>query len=160
MALTRAGLATGLLALLLVPALAAPPEPEGQGSTKDAPARDESLVYIFSGALPKTNETFSGTLVDAAGGTQVELKLGRGATCEASRLDPDKGFLRLPESPCSDGRVLKALFVYQEGGVLRVYGTIGGDRFAAQAHVLPSDAPEPVPAKPAAPPADLMDRAK
>ena len=121
-------------------------------------AKDEALVYIFSGTLTGQSETYSGTLVAANDGPQFELKLSKGATCDASKLEPDKGLLRLPETPCSDGRKLKALFVYQEGGFLRVYGTLGADRFSTQAHALPGDTPEPVSAKPMSPPSDLMDK--
>ena len=166
MALARAFLA-GLLALLPVPAFAAPPTPEAgaprsqdAAPAQDASPKDETLVYIFSGVLTGTGETYSGTLVARAEGPEFELKLAGGTTCDGSKLEPDKGLLRLPETPCSDGRPLKALFVYQAGDLLRVYGTIGGERFSTQAHALPSDAPEAAPAKPAAPPADLMDRAK
>lgn len=133
----------------------------GAASTAPAdPAKDEPIIYIFSGTLTGEGETYSGTLVAAADGPQFELKLSKGATCDASNLEPDKGLLRLPETPCSDGRKLKALFVYQEGNVLRVYGTVGSDRFSTQAHALPADTPDAAAAKPVSPPADLMDKPK
>lgn len=159
------GRLTLLAAFALLPALAfaAPPgQPEASPPSPPAetPAGDEPLIYIFSGALAGSNETFSGTLVARNEGPELELKLGRGATCDGSKLEPDKGLLRLPATPCSDGRSLKALFVYQEGGLLRVYGTVGDERFSTQAHALPSDAPEPATRKPASPPAELMDRPK
>ena len=146
------GLVLAASAWAQAPDKAAPP------AAPTATDASEPLVYIFSGALTGEGETYSGTLVAAAEGPQFELKLSKGATCDASKLEPDKGLLRLPETPCSDGRKLKALFVYQEGGFLRVYGTLGDERFSTQAHALPSDAPEPAAAKPASPPADLMDK--
>ena len=157
------GCGLGLL-LALTPARAEGP---AKAETASPPAattaegsKDESLIYIFSGTLTGQGETYSGTLVAASDGPQFELKLSKGATCDASKLEPDKGLLRLPETACSDGRKLKALFVYQEGGFLRVYGTLDADRFSTQAHALPSDAPEPASAKPVSPPADLMDKRK
>jgi hypothetical protein len=150
--------------LALAPIVAMADESSDKAKAEPTPpaavVSNDPIVYIFSGALTGEGETYSGTLVAAADGPQFELKLGKGATCDASKLDPDKGLLRLPETPCSDGRKLKALFVYQEGGFLRVYGTVGAERFSTQAHALPSDAPEAAPAKPASPPADLMDKPK
>jgi hypothetical protein len=166
MAVMRIGsarLAGGLagLFLALTPAFAqAPVKPEAPPPPPAATDASEPLVYIFSGALTGEGETYSGTLVAAADGPQFELKLSKGTTCDASKLEPDKGLLRLPETPCSDGRKLKALFVYQEGGFLRVYGTLGDSRFSTQAHALPNDAPDAAPPKPVSPPADLMDKAK
>jgi hypothetical protein len=139
------------------PAVAAPNAPPAPA---EAAGKEEALVYIFSGVLTGSGETYSGTLVAAADGPEFELKLGKGATCDANKLDPDKGLLRLPETACSDGRKLKALFVYQPGGVLRVYGTVEDQRFSTEAHALPSDATEAPAAKSAAPPAGLMDKAK
>jgi hypothetical protein len=142
---------------LMPPAIAAseaPPAPV------EAAGNEETLVYIFSGVLTGGGETYSGTLVAAADGPEFELKLAKGATCDANKLEPDKGLLRLPETPCSDGRKLKALFVYQPGSVLRVYGTVGDQRFSTEAHALPSGATEAPPAPSAAPPADLMDKGK
>ncbi|WP_158807712.1 hypothetical protein [Beijerinckia sp. L45] len=170
MALMRIGSACagGVFGLALAWTAAAAQAPAKDGAAAAAPAvvapadpaKDEPIIYIFSGTLTGDGETYSGTLVAAADGPQFELKLSKGATCDASKLEPDKGLLRLPETPCSDGRKLKALFVYQEGNVLRVYGTLGADRFSTQAHALPSDAPEAAAAKPVSPPADLMDRPK
>jgi len=137
------------------PALAAPETPAPPPVTQD-----ETLIYIFSGVITGGGETYSGTLAATAGGPEFELKLASGASCDASRLDPDKGLLRLPETACSDGRKLKALFVYQPGHVIRVYGTIGDQRFASEAHALPSGAPETAAAPSAAPPANLMDKPK
>lgn len=129
-----------------------PPPPPG--------AQEETLVYIFSGVITGGGETYSGTLAASAEGPEFEMKLASGASCDANRLDPDKGLLRLPETACSDGRKLKALFVYQPGHVIRVYGTIGDQRFASEAHALPSGAPETAAAPSAAPPANLMDKPK
>ncbi len=164
-ALFFGGLVLGATAPVISSAIAAgetpTPKPAAEAAkdaTKDA-GKDETLVYIFSGAITG-GETYSGTLIAAPDGPQFELKLAKGATCDGSKLEPDKGLLRLPETPCSDGRPLKALFVYQEGGYLRVYGTIGGERFASLAHSLPSDAPEAKAAPSKAPPADLMGQPK
>jgi hypothetical protein len=148
------GLVLATTAVLDVGLAKAAPAP----ATAEEQAKDEPLIYIFSGALTGAGETYSGTLVAAADGPAFELKLGKGATCDNTKLDPDKGLLRLPETPCSDGRKLKALFVYQEGGFLRVYGSVGDERFSTQAHALPADAPESAPARSTAPPADLMDK--
>jgi hypothetical protein len=142
---------------LALPALAASDTPAPAGAA--ANDKGESLVYIFSGGLTE-GETYSGTLVAAADGPEFELKLSKGGTCDASKLEPDKGLLRLPETVCSDGRKLKALLVYQPGNVLRIYGAIGDQRFSAQAHALPSGAVEVPSAPAAAPPANLMDKAK
>jgi hypothetical protein len=146
MALKTYGAAALLLATI-GPALAETPAA--------APA-DQSITYIFSGSLG-TGEAYSGTLVAVPDGPQFELKLGKGAVCDAGKLEPDKGLLRLEETACSDGRKLKALFVYQQGGYLRVYGSVGDERFGTLAHALPNDAPDA--AKPsAAPPKNLMGR--
>jgi hypothetical protein len=129
----------------------APAAPPAAASKGDA----ETLVYIFSGALTE-GETYSGTLAAAPDGPAFELKLSKGATCDAAKLIPDKGLLRLPETSCSDGRKLKALFVYQPGNLLRVYGSLEEQRFSAQAHALPSGTAE----APSAPPANATDKMK
>jgi len=156
MSVVIAGCLLGLpgLAPLAVAAPDAPPAPA------EAAAKDEALVYIFSGVVTGGGETYSGTLVAAADGPEFELKLSGGTTCDANKLEPDKGLLRLPETACSDGRKLKALFVYQPGGVLRVYGSIGDQRFSTEAHALPSGAADAPVAKPAAPPASPAGQAK
>ena len=159
MALKRTAAALfGILALAGLPAGARAAEGDAAPPAPTAAGKDEALVYIFSGVLTGDGETYSGTLIAGADGPQFELKLGRGATCDGNKLEPDKGLLRLPETPCSDSRPLKALFVYQEGGFLRVYGTLGGERFATLAHALPADAVPPEAKKSAAPPADLMNK--
>ncbi|MDR3461821.1 MAG: hypothetical protein P4L76_05855 [Beijerinckiaceae bacterium] len=122
---------------VMSPALAASDAPP---AATDAAGKEEALVYIFSGVVTGGGETYSGTLVATPEGPELELKFGGGATCDGHKLEPDKGLLRLPETACSDGRKLKALFVYQAGGVLRVYGSIGDQRFSTQAHALPSGA--------------------
>ena len=123
---------------------AAPIVGKPPGSFK--PEADESQpdVWIFSGELQNSRETFSGTLVAAKGEAQFELKLAGGATCDGSDLSGDVGLVRLSEITCSDDRTMRALFVPQGGQELKVFGHVGDDRFAASAHLLGT---EPVPEK-------------
>ena len=151
-----------LLAALLV-GLASPvcaqrmPELQDQG---DAPALPDKApgafrpdadtegaqpdVWIFSGALQDSHETFSGTLVAGKGEVHFEMKLAKGATCDGEDLSGDVGLVRLKEITCSDDRVMKALFVPQGGQVLKVFGHVGEERFVTSAHLLGT---EPVPEK-------------
>ena len=126
----------------------APPLPDkAPGAFKpDADAGESAQpdVWIFSGALQNSHETFSGTLVANKGEAQFEVKLANGATCDGSDLSGSVGLVRLKEITCSDDRVLKALFVPQGGQQLKVFGHIGDDRFVTSAHLLGT---EPVPDK-------------
>ena len=99
-------------------------------------------VWIFSGELQNTRETYSGTLVASKDEAQFELKLAGGATCDGSKITGDVGLVRLSEITCSDDRVMRALFVPQGGRELKVFGHVGDERFMANAHLLGT---EPVP---------------
>ena len=107
-------------------------------------ADSASDVWIFSGALQNSHESFSGTLIAGKGETQFELKLASGASCDGADFAGDVGLVRLKEITCSDDRVMKALFVPQGGRELKVFGHVGDERFAASAHLLGT---EPVPDK-------------
>ncbi len=101
-------------------------------------------VWIFSGTLQDSHESFSGTLVAGKGEVQFEMKLGGGTTCDGKDLSGEVGLVRLKEITCSDDRVMKALFVPQGGQELKVFGHVGDERFMTSAHLLGS---EPVPEK-------------
>ena len=126
------------------------PDPASSGGQK----ADEPDTWIFSGVLQDTRETFSGTLVTGKMDTQFELKLASGASCDGGELTPSTGLVRLSEITCSDGRVLKALFVPQGGEALRVFGHVGEERFVSVAHLLGSEpmTEKPQSAAPHAPP--------
>ncbi len=114
----------------------------------DAEAQPD--VWIFSGELQNSHETFSGTLVAGKDGAQFELKLAGGATCDGSNVAGDVGLVRLSEITCTDDRMMRALFVPQGGQDLKVFGQVGDERFVSSAHLLDTDAvPEK---KPLAPP--------
>lgn len=102
----------------------------------------KSDVWIFSGTLQETRETYSGTLVaDVGGGSQFELKLENGATCAGGDLKGEIGLVRMSEIACSDGRPMRALFVPQGGQELKVFGHVGAKRFMTSAHLLGTEAP-------------------
>ena len=101
-------------------------------------------VWIFSGSLQNTHESFSGTLVAGKGEVQFEMKLSGGTTCDGSNVSGDVGLVRLNEITCSDDRVMRALFVPQGGKELKVFGHVGDERFMTSAHLLGT---EPVPEK-------------
>ena len=165
MAVTRAMLpasrraAAALVVLLLgaAPAAAqqapdptAPTAPSSALGAAPAPFKPDAGemqpdVWIFSGELQNSHETFSGTLVAAGGakggGTvQFELKLAGGASCDGSDVSGEVGLVRLGEITCSDDRVMRALFVPQGGETLKVFGHIGDERFMANAHLLGTEA--------------------
>ena len=102
----------------------------------DASEAAQPDVWIFSGALQDSHETFSGTLVASKGEAQFEMKLASGATCDGSDLSGSVGLVRLKEITCSDDRVLKALFVPQGGQQLKVFGHVGDERFVTSANLL------------------------
>ncbi len=117
------------------PGLAAAPapfKPDGEEAQPD--------VWIFSGELGNSRETFSGTLVAGKAGAQFELKLAGGATCDGSNISGDVGLVRLGEITCSDDRVMRALFVPQGGQELKVFGHVADERFTASAHLLGTEA--------------------
>ena len=114
------------------------------GSFKPEADDGQPDVWIFSGELQSSRETFSGTLVASKGEAQFELKLSNGATCDGSNLSGDVGLVRLSEIKCSDDRTMRALFVPQGGQELKVFGHVGEERFAASAHLLGT---EPLPDK-------------
>ena len=122
-----------------VPMVGKPP-----GSFKPEADEAQPDVWIFSGELQSSRETFSGTLVASKSEAQFELKLAGGATCDGSDLSGDVGLVRLSEITCSDDRTMRALFVPQGGQELKVFGHVGDERFAASAHLLGTD---PVPDK-------------
>lgn len=97
-------------------------------------------VWIFSGALQNSHETFSGTLVASGGEAQFEMKLASGATCDGRELSGEVGLVRLKEITCSDDRTMKALFVPQKGQELKVFGHVGDERFMTSAHLLGTEA--------------------
>ena len=101
-------------------------------------------IWIFSGSLQNSHESFSGTLVAGKGEVQFEMKLGGGTTCDGKDLSGEVGLVRLKEITCSDDRVMKALFVPQGGQELKVFGSVGNERFMTSAHLLGT---EPVPEK-------------
>lgn len=113
---------------------------------KPAPDTGDSNpdVWIFSGTLPSSHETFSGTLVASKGTAQFEMKLASGATCDGKDVSGEPGLVRLNEITCSDDRTMKALFVPQGGQELKVFGHVGDERFVTSAHLLGT---EPVPEK-------------
>ena len=127
------------------------PDPALSGGTK----ADEPDTWIFSGSLQDSRETFSGTMVTGKTGTQFELRLANGATCDGGDLTPGTGLVRMSDITCSDDRVLKALFVPQGGEALKVFGHVGEERFVTVAHLLGSEPPaeKPQTAEPHAPPA-------
>lgn len=151
----RAGLlaAAGLFAL----AAAAPPSAFAQdaapptdaapltgaapGPFKPSAADTSPDVWIFSGELNDSHETYSGTLVASKGEAQFELKLGDGATCDGDDLSGEVGLVRLAEITCSDKRTMRALFVPQNGRDLKVFGHVGDERFRADAHLLGTEPP-------------------
>lgn len=108
----------------------------------DADASDASQpdIWIFSGSLQDSHESFSGTLVAGKGEVQFEMKLGGGTTCDGKDLSGEVGLVRLKEITCSDDRVMKALFVPQGGQELKVFGHVGDERFMTSAHLLGSEA--------------------
>ena len=112
------------------------------GSFKPDADETQPDVWIFSGELQGSRETFSGTLVAQKGSAQFELKLAGGATCDGSDLSGDVGLVRLSEINCSDDRTMRALFVPQGGQELKVFGHVGDERFTASAHLLGT---EPLP---------------
>ena len=97
-------------------------------------------VWIFSGFLQDTHESFSGTLVAGKSEVQFEMKLAGGTTCDGTDLSGDVGFVRLKEITCSDDRIMKALFVPQGGQELKVFGHVGDERFMTSAHLLGTEA--------------------
>ena len=124
----------------------APAQVVGKPPDPFKPEADEAQpdVWIFSGELQSSRETFSGSLVASKGEAQFELKLAGGATCDGSNLSGDVGLVRLSEITCSDDRTMRALFVPQGGQELKVCGHVGDERFAASAHLLGT---EPLPEK-------------
>ena len=143
----------GMLAVSVLPTLAqqASPVPETPPKSFQPEVQPPSEdTWIFSGNLQGTNESFSGTLVATKEEGQFELKLGSGATCDGSQFSGGLGMIRLPEITCSDNRSLRALFVPQDHDTLKVFGHLGDQRFAAEAHLLGTDAP-PAPQPSAAP---------
>lgn len=124
------------------PMLSDPP-PGAFKADPGTPTNDpKSDVWIFSGTLQDTRETYSGTLVaDAKGESQFELKLENGATCAGGDLEGELGLVRMSEIACSDGRPMRALFVPQGGRELKVFGHVGKKRFATNAHLLGTEAP-------------------
>ena len=153
-----------LLLTALVLGLASPvfaqraPEPQDPGDAPSLPEKAPGAfkpdagssdgaqpdVWIFSGALQDSHESFSGTLVAGKGEAQFEMKLASGATCDGEDFSGDVGLVRLKEITCSDDRVMKALFVPQGGKELKVFGHVGDERFMTSAHLLGT---EPVPDK-------------
>lgn len=144
-----------LLLLVVMVALAtsvqaqrAPEPPEAAPASPDAapapfkPDGDavQPDVWIFSGALQNSRETFSGTLVASRGEAQFEMKLASGATCDGRDLAGEVGLVRLKEIVCSDDRTMKALFVPQKGQELKVFGHVGDERFMTSAHLLGTEA--------------------
>ena len=113
-----------------------------QGWARFKPDATEILpdVWIFSGELQNSHETFSGTLVAAKGAAQFELRLAGGASCDGSDISGEVGLVRLGEITCSDDRMMRALFVPQGGEVLKVFGHVGDERFVASAHLLGTEA--------------------
>ncbi len=101
-------------------------------------------VWIFSGSLQSTHESFSGTLVAGKGEVQFEMKLAGGTTCDGTNFSGEVGLVRLKEITCSDDRIMKALFVPQGGQELKVFGHVGDQRFMTSAHLLGT---EPLPEK-------------
>lgn len=101
-------------------------------------------VWIFSGSLQNTHESFSGTLVAGKGEVQFEMKLAGGTTCDGTDVSGEVGLVRLKEITCSDDRIMKALFVPQGGQELKVFGHVGDERFITSAHLLGT---EPLPGK-------------
>ncbi len=111
----------------------------------DAEAGDATQpdVWIFSGTLQDSHESFSATLVAGKGEVQFEMKLAGGTTCDGKDLSGEVGLVRLKEITCSDDRVMKALFVPQGGKELKVFGHVGDERFMTSAHLLGTEpAPE------------------
>lgn len=106
----------------------------------DTASAGQPDVWIFSGSLQDTHESFSGTLVAGKGDVQFEMKLGGGTTCDGKDLSGDVGLVRLKEITCSDDRVMKALFVPQGGQELKVFGHVGDQRFVTSAHLLGNEA--------------------
>ena len=133
-----------------------PPAPDGPpqvgqppGAFKPTDEDGQPDVWIFSGELQNSHETFSGTLVAGKDGAQFELKLAGGATCDGSNVSGDVGLVRLSEITCTDERVMRALFVPQGGQDLKVFGHVGDDRFVSSAHLLGTS---PIPDKKPLPP--------
>lgn len=126
---------------------AAPPaqngQPLGAAPAPFKPSADQGSpdVWIFSGELNDSHETYSGTLVANKGEAQFELKLGDGATCDGDDLSGEVGLVRLAEITCSDKRTMRALFVPQNGRDLKVFGHVGDERFRADAHLLGTEPP-------------------
>lgn len=140
----RAALVAGVaLAPVAARAQEPPPAPAGSPPAPFKPSTEDGSpdVWIFSGELGDTHETFSGTLVAGKGEAEFELKLGDGATCDGSQLSGEVGLVRLPEITCSDNRSMRALFVPQGGRALKVFGHVGDERFKADAHLLGTEAP-------------------
>lgn len=131
-------------------------QPTPQAAAPAAPAPDKPAadagpdIWIFSGVLPGAKEAFSGTLVSGKDDAQFELKISNGATCDGGDFKGDVGMVRLSEIPCTDGRSMRALFVPQGGKLLKVFGHVGDERFAAEAHLLGTEAP-PAPKQTAQP---------
>lgn len=150
---------------------AKPLDAKPPGTFKPETPAETPDVWIFSGELQGSREPFSGTLVASNGKAQFELKLASGATCDGSNLSGEVGLVRLSEITCSDDRPMKALFVPQGGKELKVFGSVGDERFTTSAHLLGTEAvpdkpqtaepkgplgqpPAPPPAQPSPSPAD------
>lgn len=131
------------------PSPSLPDKPPGQFKPDESaapPPTDAATpdTWIFSGTLKGSTESFSGTLVATKDGSQFEMKLGGGATCDGGELKGEVGLVRLPEITCTDDRKMRALFVPQGGQTLKVFGHVGEARFATEAHLLGTEAlPEP-----------------
>ena len=152
MAMMRAALLVSAALAIASPAVAQdapspslPTKPPGQFKPDESavtPPVDPATpdTWIFSGKLKGTAESFSGTLVATKEGSQFELKLGGGATCDGGELKGEIGLVRLPEITCTDDRKMRALFVPQGGQTLKVFGHVGEAGFATEAHLLGTEA--------------------
>jgi hypothetical protein len=124
-----------------------PLQDQAPGPFSPAESPETPDTWIFSGVLSGQHEGFSGTLVAHKTEAEFELRLTNGATCDGAELTGEVGFVRLPEITCSDDRKMRALFVPQGHELLKVFGHVGDEKFATEAHLLGTEAPpEPKPA--------------